>query len=112
MKQCKLLIALLLAVLCLFACAAAEEPVEYTSGDYRYVLLEDGTAKITRYTGTAETLDVPEVLDGYRVTGIGDYAFFYCESLTSIIFVFNDCCNPPTFVVTPRCIALGNVVEN
>jgi len=84
MKQCKLFMAALLAALCLLTCAAADEPVEYQSGDYQYILLEDGTAEITDYTGTAETLTVPDTLDGYRVTSIGDDAFAYCRSLTNI----------------------------
>ena len=84
MKQSKLFMAILLAMLCLFACAAADEPVEYTCGDYKYVLLEDGTAEITDYTGKAATLTVPDMLDGYQVTGIGDKAFYSCGSLTSI----------------------------
>ena len=84
MKQYKLFIAILLAMLCLFACTAAEEPTVYRSGDYKYVLLEDGTAEIFQYTGKAETLDVPDALDGHQVTSIGNSAFYYCASLTSI----------------------------
>ena len=84
MKQCKLFIAILLAMLCLLACAAADKPTVYTSGDYKYILLEDGTAEITQYTGQEETLTVPDELDGYRVTGIGDHAFSRCYSLTSV----------------------------
>ena len=83
MKQCKLFIAILLTMLCLLACAAADEPTVYTSGGYKYILLEDGTAEIVAYTGKAETLDVPDALDVYRVTSIGDWAFYFCTSLTS-----------------------------
>ena len=76
-----------LAFLCVLAflavaillCAAAE-----SSGDYRYELLSDGTARITEYTGSASELSVPGVLDGHAVTRIGDYAFARCVSLARI----------------------------
>ena len=81
MKKCIALVLVLLALVC---CAAADKPTEYTCGDYTYILLEDGTAEIAQYTGGAVELVVPDALDGYRVTGIGDSAFFMRYSLTSI----------------------------
>ena len=55
-----------------------------TSGNFEYKVLEDGTAEITDYTGNAETLDIPSKLDTYTVTSIGEYAFAFCDSLTSV----------------------------
>ena len=81
MKKCIALVLVLLALVC---CAAADEPTEYTCGDFTYILLEDGTAEITDYFGNAAELVVPDTLDGYKVTGIGDDAFYSCDSLTSI----------------------------
>ena len=49
-----------------------------------YVLLEDGTAEITYYTGKAPSLNIPDMLDGYIVTSIGEMAFSNCKSLTSV----------------------------
>lgn len=44
---------LLLLLLMLFIPALAEaEPTEYKSGDFGYILLDDGTAEITQYFGT------------------------------------------------------------
>lgn len=55
------------------------------SGDYLYKILEDGqTAVIVGYTGSAEVLEIPAELDGYRVITIGQSAFQNCESLTSV----------------------------
>lgn len=82
MKKLWLLVALLLCFV--LPCAAEDNPAEYTSGDYQYVLLEDGTAQITDYTGKAIQLEVPSELDGYRVTSIGYHAFYGIGSLTSI----------------------------
>ena len=43
-----------------------------------------GAITITGYTGTATTLTIPSVTNGYPVTSIGDWAFSYCTSLTNI----------------------------
>ena len=45
----------------------------YTEGDYTYTVA-DGAATITKYTGTATTLNIPETLGGYAVQGIGSSA--------------------------------------
>ncbi|MDR0913970.1 MAG: leucine-rich repeat protein [Oscillospiraceae bacterium] len=53
--------------------------------DYEYEVNFDGvSATITGYTGTGGDVVIPATLDGYAVTRIGDYAFYYCSSLTSI----------------------------
>ena len=80
---------------------------EFTSGDYAYILLEDGTAEITDYDGQADVLEIPAQLDGYTVTSIsnemcydrsgvcsvtipdsvifiGDFAFSFCNSLRTV----------------------------
>jgi len=83
----KLIAFLLCLALCLPGlCASAEETEqeEFTSGDYKYIKLEDGTTAITGYTGEVEALVIPETLDGLSVTAIGDYAFLVCSSLTSV----------------------------
>lgn len=53
-------------------------------GDYEYQVLDDGTAEIITYNGSAETLTIPSKLDGYTVTSIGDSAFKERTSLTSV----------------------------
>lgn len=37
------------------------------SGDYRYVILDDGTAEITIYNGKEENLTIPSEIDGRKV---------------------------------------------
>ena len=64
--------------------AAAEKRQTYTSGDYKYVLLDDGSAEITKYSGEDSALALPAQLDGYKVTSIGAEAFFYRTGLQSI----------------------------
>ena len=57
---------LLKTALCLLLCALlslpafAEEGEELTCGDYTYVLLKDGGARITDYDGEDAELTVPD----------------------------------------------------
>jgi len=52
-------------------------------GDFQYTV-SDGKVTITKYTGSAKTLSIPSKIDNKPVTNIGDYAFFYCSSLTNV----------------------------
>lgn len=80
MKRGMMLALLLAALFCLgFACAE-----EYASGDFEYILLEDGTAEITGYRGNAKSLDIPAELDGHAVTSIGKDAFTLRTTLTTV----------------------------
>ena len=49
----------------------------HTSGEYEYIVLDDGTAEITKYKGSETEITVPNTLDGYDVTSIGKSAFRY-----------------------------------
>lgn len=56
-----------------------------TEEDFTYIVLEDGTAEITGYTGeNKESLMVPGTIGGYKVTSIGDYAFSGCQFLGNL----------------------------
>ncbi|MFR9112500.1 MAG: leucine-rich repeat domain-containing protein [Acutalibacteraceae bacterium] len=55
-----------------------------TYGDFQYRVLDDGTAEITGYTGSAAELVIPSVIDGYTVTSIGYSAFYDCSTLVSV----------------------------
>lgn len=85
MRRIAFLLTLLL-LLCCAVTAAEEEPVTIvdSTGDYEYILLEDGSAEIAGYSGSAEELEVPAELDGHPVTSIGDGAFCNCDSLTGV----------------------------
>ena len=86
----KWFVALLMVVVMMCACwtGVLAEDVEretFTSGDYEYALLDDGTVEITGYNGKAEKLTIPNMLNGKKVTSIDNRAFYLCNSLISII---------------------------
>ena len=70
-------------LLCLSLPAALAEEGETrkretsVSGDYEYVVPEDGRAEIVKPNGTAATLDVSGELDGKPVTWIGGTGRFF-----------------------------------
>ena len=45
------------------------------SGDYTYIILDDGTAKIVQWCGDDALLEVPNSIDGLSVSAIGAFAF-------------------------------------
>lgn len=82
---CSILLVLVLLCTCLTGTVAEEEEREiFTDGDYEYALLDDGTVEITKYTGEAEELYIPDTLNGQTVTSIGHHAFFGSRSLRSV----------------------------
>lgn len=56
-----------------------------TYGNYKYIILEDGTVEISNYTGDDTEIEIPSAIDGKAVTSIGKYAFNWCDNLTTII---------------------------
>ena len=84
-----LMIALtLLCATCAFG-VFAEEPdsaaTRAVSGQWTYTIT-NGTAKITAYSGTATSVTIPDTIDGYRVTALGDSLFADKATLASITF--------------------------
>jgi hypothetical protein len=74
------------AFLMLFMAAGiAEEERTDASGQWKYVL-EGGDAVLTGYVEEPSgDLVIPDELDGYPVTVIGDYVFSYCRNITSVV---------------------------
>jgi len=61
----------------------AEPTNESPVTDFEYSI-KNGKVTITNYIGSATEVVIPEKIEGYPVTSIGDSAFYYCSSLTSI----------------------------
>lgn len=64
--------------------AFAADVTEYTSGDYRYTLNENGKATITKYTGTEPNITIPKQFGDHEVTMIGPQSFKDNTSLKKI----------------------------
>ena len=85
MKRLIISVLAFLFLLCTATLAETDETEEHRSGDYTYVILEDGTAEITKYSRSGNIeLDIPSELDGRTVTGIGKNAFEFCNRLTAV----------------------------
>ncbi len=88
MKKVLSIILVIASLTVLFAsCKTSEEKV-IVSGNYTYVALEDNTAKITKYTGSDEMLEleIPAAIDDMTVTVIGSDAFSGVMNIGAITF--------------------------
>ena len=56
---------------------------DMTFEDFTYTVLGQN-ATITQYNGEGGEVTIPEAVDGYPVTGIGDRAFGNCETITAV----------------------------
>lgn len=84
-KLVSLLMCLLVAVSAIpFAVSAATTKV-YTSGKYKYTVLQDGTVEIKEYTGNAKNINIPSKLGNKKVTSIGKSAFYYVTTMESVV---------------------------
>lgn len=85
-KKMVLAYLIIAAMALLFSTGVVAEEVPDKSGKWEYVL-KDGGAIITGYADQEPTggLLIPDALDGYPVTSIGDHSFQTCNRLTSVI---------------------------
>ena len=88
MKKILSVILVIAAVMTLFCSCNANKNKVIVSGDYTYVLLEDNTAKITRYSGAEELLEleIPSSIDDMTVTVIGADAFSGVQTIGAVTF--------------------------
>ena len=57
----------------------------FTSGDYKYTKNDDGTVTISEYDEPDSELEIPDTIDGYTVTAIGEQAFHVYDANSVII---------------------------
>mgnify|MGYP006916054558 CR=1 FL=1 len=53
--------------------SSSQHRLTRANGDYSYVILDDGTASITGYSGTAATVNIPSTVNGKKVTEISKF---------------------------------------
>lgn len=120
-------LAFLLSVLFMLNVFGGLSAVAAEDGTFSYTVLEDGTAQITGYSGTASVLEIPSEIDGYTVTQIKSVSASSLTAKTivlpaSIIAVgesnlpaFNGCTTLENFVVSeenPEFCAVDGVLFN
>ncbi len=54
------------------------------SGDYEYIVLDDGTAELINYYGSDTSVKLPDSINGTKVTSIGSYMFFSNWNIKSV----------------------------
>ena len=90
MKKHLIVFALMIIVVCVFLSGNifAEDTVCETrtvSGQWTYTV-SNGAATLTAYSGTATSVSIPNYIDGYKVTGLGNGLFQGNESITKVSF--------------------------
>ena len=89
------------------------------SSDFTISVNSDGkTATITKYLGSASTLDIPSYINDYKIVAIGWDAFYNCTSLTSVTIpdsvtsigeeAFYDCTSLTSVTIPDRVTSIGN----
>ena len=90
-----------------------------TWGDFTYTV-SGGSATITKYSGTATAISVPEEMDGYSVTAIGDSAFKNFSAIKSVTiasgvtrignYAFSGCSGLTSVSLPSTLTSIGNYV--
>ena len=80
----KKIIGLALCVIVAFTCLTAgcmySSAEEETKDNYKYVVMDDGTVKLTEYQGeNTEVINIPSEIDGKKVTVLGNGLFEYTD---------------------------------
>lgn len=101
---------LILVFVMLLAALPAMADETRKSGDFRYTLKNNGTATIVGYTGSGDNIIIPQMLDGYTVTAIGDGAFLITdEILNSFEDPYNDLDN---YLAIKISVTLPNTIKS
>jgi len=91
---------------------------EPSSEDDFLVVIEDGNAIISGYTGEAAIVSIPPQIDGYPVVAIRDRAFYAWDRLTAVIipdgvtaigaYAFEDCAGLTALTIPESVVSIGD----
>ena len=89
-----------------------------TDDGFVWVRLKENTMSIIGYTGTQTEISIPNAINNYPVTSIGDYAFSECKQLTSAVIgdsvtsigdrAFYDCDSLTSVVIGDSVTSIGD----
>ena len=105
---------ILVLFLALFACFAVAESEAITEGDYAYCVNEDGTCTILACKSTEAEITIPETIDGYTVSALGECVFYdgYGDNETLKKVIVPACVRKIANEAFWNCTALETVVLN
>jgi hypothetical protein len=69
--------------------SASADDNEHTSGLWRYIIQDDGTAYISSYSGFDTNLTIPSKLDGITISGIARDAFANSKNIGNVVLSSN-----------------------
>ena len=89
----------------------------YVYGNFDYRITSDGVT-IDSYTGNEENIVIPDVINGYAVTAIGNNAFSDCNSIKRItipnsvttigVYAFAECSNLEDVIIPKSVTTIGS----
>lgn len=91
-----------------------------TTGDYAYTLRQDQTAEIICQNPDIVRAEIPEKIDGYPVTALGESCFAQCDAMTEVIipdtvtdlgdYAFFGCSSLTEIAIPASVISIGDYV--
>ncbi|MGM9553117.1 MAG: leucine-rich repeat protein [Faecousia sp.] len=118
-KRIVVAVALLLMICAIFAVTASASGATEkgtVSGSWTYTI-SNGNATITAYSGNASSVEIPETIDGYRVTALGRNLFSDNAVLTSVTlpktlekiesYCFQNCSNLAAITLPENLYGIG-----
>ena len=114
---------MLISLFAVMGMAMNAETIKYTDGDFKYSLdTETKTAALSKYSGSATEVTIPESVTHYgvtySVTSLGDECFLGCSSLTSVNipssvtslgdYCFNECESLTSITIPSSVTSLGD----
>lgn len=90
------------------------------SGDYVYSKLKNGTITICDYTGNETDLTIPDTIDGYTVSALDEWSFYWCKKLENVVVPdsvtsignrsFFGCNNLKSITLPEKLVSVGSYV--